>query len=474
MQEIQVPNSIEAECYLLGVVLQDNQIYYEIAKDLNESDFFDHNNSIIYKILGDMVLGRQKVDEFSLANYLAEHKILEKVGGMPYISSLMDYVDSLEAVHSRVDIVKRKSLRRQLITISQTIKDKAFDEAVEVEDTLALVQKKILEIASRKNTGGLVHIKDYIGDVYDKIHKISKKEIQSTGISTGYKDLDHKTHGLHPQTLTIIGARPSMGKTAFCLNIAQYIAIQEKMPVAIFSLEMSMEEVILRFFSSECDVELSWLRGGYFLKDKWPAMGKAIIRFSNADIYIDDSPVLTPVDIYSKLHRLIGQGVDIKAVFIDYLQLMSGDRGKRFESKNLEITEISRTLKAIAKEFNVAVIALSQLSRASEKRKGGDNKPKLSDLRESGAIEQDADLVLFIHRREYYERENKDVKGRAEIIIAKQRNGPLGTIELNFLDTFTKFTNRAEERHDSGPFPVKSTNKADKHHEGGPFPGAKA
>ncbi len=451
MDNIEVPQSYEAECYLLGAILMDNQSYYEIAKDITKDDFFDSSNALIYEALGVLIKKHESVDVFSLANYLKEHKLLERVGDMTHISSLIDYVDSLEAMHNRIGLVKNKSMRRQLISFSQVIREYASDETFEVDDTLSSIQNKLLDLSTRKKSSDLVHIKHRIEDVYKKIHALSRNEIQSTGISTGYKDIDHKTQGLHRQTLNIIGARPSMGKTALGLNIAHHIAVREKLPVAFFSLEMSIEEIILRLLSSESEIELSWLKGGIFLKEKWKEIGKAVLELSNADIYIDDSPVLTPVDVYSKLHKLInlpsakGQRNDIKVVFIDYLQLMSGDRGKRFESKNIEITEISRTLKAISKEFDVAVVALSQLSRASEKRKGKDIKPKLSDLRESGAIEQDADLVMFIHRPQYYDRDNESLTGLAEIIIAKQRNGPLGMVPLTFIDKFTKFYNKAPE-----------------------------
>lgn len=448
MENIEVPHSFDSECYLLGAIIRDNQLYYEVAKEIERGDFFNAVNGTIFDALGVLIHKHERVDEFSLGTYLKEQKILESMGGMSFISSLMDYVDSLELLRSRIDIVKRKSIRRQLIGFSQIIKDNAIDESKEVEDTLSDIQNRIIHISSKKRNTDLVHIKYVIEDVYKKIEKLSKKEIKSTGISTGFTEIDQKTMGLHPQTLTVIGARPSMGKTAFCLNMAYYIATVEKVPVALFSLEMSIEEIILRFLASGSEIELSWLKGGFLLKNKFNNIGKVVLELSKADIFIDDSPLLTPVEIYSKLHKVLSQNSGLKVVFIDYLQLMSGDKGKRFESKNIEITEITRTLKAIAKEFNVAVVALSQLSRASEKRKGRDIKPKLSDLRESGAIEQDADLVMFIHRPEYYDRENESLKGLSEIIIAKQRNGPLGTVELVFRDKFTQFSNKAAEYYE--------------------------
>lgn len=466
MDKIEVPQSYEAECYLLGAILQDNKSYFEIAKEISRDDFFDAGNQLVYGALEDLMQSSDKVDEFSLANYMKDNNCLERVGGVAFISSLMDYVDSLEVINNRIEIVRTKSMRRQLISFSDTIKDHAFDESVEVSSTIASIQNKILDMSSRKKVSDLVHIKYSIEEVYQKIHQLSKNEIKSTGVATGYVAIDQKTQGLHPQTLNIIGARPSMGKTAFGLNIAEFAAVREKIPVAFFSLEMSTEEVILRLLASQSEIELSWLKAGILTKDDWKRLGKAVLDLSGADVYIDDSPVLTPMDVYSKLYKLInmpsagGQRNDVKLVFIDYLQLMSGDKGKRFESKNIEITEISRTLKAISKEFDVAVVALSQLSRASEKRKGKDIKPKLSDLRESGAIEQDADLVMFIHRPEYYDRDNEDLKRKAEIIIAKQRNGPLGVVELVFQDKFTKFTNPvSNEEYNEQDWHIKSPEK---------------
>ena len=371
----------------------------------------------------------------TFSNELQNRNQLDSIGGASYLASLIDSVPTAANIEYYAKIVKEKAVVRNLIHTSTGIITRSYEYLEDVESLLDEAEQEIFKILGARVKPSFYPIRDVVKGSFKTLERLYEKKDLITGVPSGFKDMDRLTAGFQPSDLIIIAGRPSMGKTAFCLNVAQYAAIQKKIPIAIFSLEMSKEQLGIRMLCSEAFVEGTRLRTGYLNESDWPKLTIAAGNLSEAPIYIDDTAALSALELRAKTRRLRAEH-DLGLVIIDYLQLMKGRA--RVESRQQEISEISRSLKALAKELNIPVIAVSQLSRKTEERTG--NRPQLSDLRESGAIEQDADLILFIYRDEVYNRaEDNPNRGKAEVIIGKQRNGPIGKIDLAFLDKFTTF-----------------------------------
>jgi replicative DNA helicase len=430
------PQNIEAEQSILGGILIENYAINKVMEVLNPDDFYRESHRKIYKALIDLSERDEPADLITLTNELKNNGHLDSVGGASYITSLIDSVPTAANIEYYVKIVKEKAILRKLIQTSTEIITQSYEDRGDVEGFLDEAERAIFDISENRVRPSFYSIKDVVKDSFKILERLYEKKELVTGVPSGFKELDRLTAGFQPSDLIIVAGRPSMGKTAFCLNIAQYAAIQKKIPIAIFSLEMSKEQLGIRMLCSEAHVEGTKLRSGFLSESDWPRLTIAAGNLSDASIYIDDTAALTILELRAKARRLKTEQGGLGMVIIDYLQLMKGRT--RVESRQQEISEISRSLKALAKELSIPVIAVSQLSRKTEERTG--NRPQLSDLRESGAIEQDADLILFIYRDEIYNRaEDNPNKGKAEIIIGKQRNGPIGKVDLAFLDKFTTF-----------------------------------
>ena len=436
------PQNIEAEMATLGAMLIDEKVIVEILEFIDDVFFYKEEHQIIFKTVVSLFDSRRKVDILTVSEALSKKKVLEKIGGSVYLTTLADFVpNSANAVHY-ARIVKEKGILRSLIESANKIATLVYREQEEVSSILDKAEKLIFEISDRRVEGSYVHIKDIIKDGIELIESLYHKKSRVTGISTGFKDLDLKTAGLQKGDLIIAAGRPSMGKSAFVTSIASYVAVDEKIPVAIFSLEMSKEQLMQRFLCAQAKVEINRVRTGFLAPSEWPVLTNAAGKLSEAPIYIDDTPAMSIFEIRSKARRLKAHH-NVQLILVDYLQLIRGMR--RGDNRQQEISDISQSLKALAKELNIPVIAVSQLSRAVESREG--HRPKLSDLRESGAIEQDSDVVILLFREEYYKPSDEN-QGIADIIIAKQRNGPVGTIKLTFLKEYTKFADMAREKED--------------------------
>jgi len=436
------PQNIEAEMATLGAMLIDEKVIVEILEFIDDVFFYKEEHQIIFKTVVSLFDSRKKVDILTVSEALSKKKVLEKIGGSVYLTTLADFVpNSANAVHY-ARIVKEKGILRSLIESANEIATLVYREQEEVSHILDKAEKLIFEISDRRVEGSYVHIKDIIKDGIELIESLYHKKSRVTGISTGFKDLDLKTAGLQKGDLIIAAGRPSMGKSAFVTSIASYVAVEEKIPVAIFSLEMSKEQLMQRFLCAQAKVEINRVRTGFLAPSEWPILTNAAGKLSESPIYIDDTPAMSIFEIRSKARRLKAHH-NVQLILVDYLQLIRGMR--RGDNRQQEISDISQSLKALAKELNIPVIAVSQLSRAVESREG--HRPKLSDLRESGAIEQDSDVVILLFREEYYKPTDEN-QGIADIIIAKQRNGPVGTIKLTFLKEYTKFADMAREKED--------------------------
>ena len=430
------PQHIEAEQSVLGGILIENYAINKVMETLKPDDFYRDSHRKIYKALIDLSERDEPADSITLTNELKNSGHLDSVGGASYVASLIDLVPTAANIEYYAKIVKEKAILRKLIQTSTEIITQSYEDRGDVEGFLDEAERAIFDISENRVRPSFYPIRDVVKDSFKILERLYEKKELVTGVPSGFKDLDRMTAGFQPSDLIIVAGRPSMGKTSFCLNLAQYAAIEKKTPIAIFSLEMSKEQLGIRMLCSEAHVEGTKLRSGFLSESDWPRLTIAAGNLSDAPIYIDDTAALTILELRAKARRLKTEHGGLGLVIVDYLQLMKGRM--RVESRQQEISEISRSLKALAKELNIPVIAVSQLSRKTEERTG--NRPQLSDLRESGAIEQDADLILFIYRDEVYNRsEDNPNRGKAEIIIGKQRNGPIGKIELAFLDKFTTF-----------------------------------
>jgi replicative DNA helicase len=429
------PQNIEAEQSVLGGILIENEAINKVLEILTPDDFYRDAHRRIFEALIILSERDEPADVITLTNELRNKNQLDVVGGSSYIALLIDSVPTAANIEYYANIVKEKSVLRKLINASTEIITRSYGDMDDIEALLDKAEQEIFQISRDRVKPSFHPIREVVKSSFKTLEKLYEKKELVTGVPSGFKELDRMTAGFQPSDLVIVAGRPSMGKTALCLNIAQYAAIEKRIPVAIFSLEMSKEQLGIRMLCSEAHVEGTHLRTGYLSESDWPKLTLAAGNLSDAPIYIDDTAALTALELRAKARRLRAE-YDLGIVMIDYLQLMKG-RAK-VESRQQEISEISRSLKALAKELNIPIIAVSQLSRKTEERR--DFRPQLSDLRESGAIEQDADLILFLYRDELYNRsEDNPNRGKAEVIIGKQRNGPIGKIELAFLDKFTTF-----------------------------------
>lgn len=427
------PFSLEAEQSVLGAMFLEREAVLVAAEILQPEDFYRDAHRYIFEAILELEEKGRPADLVTVTETLRQQGRLEDVGGLAYVTTLAQSVPTAANVEYYARIVEEKSILRRLIREATRIVQNSYEATDEAAAILDEAEQAILRISQYRNHSGFFPVKDLISAAYDRIEYLYQTKGGVTGIPTGFKDLDRLTAGLQPSDLIIVAARPAMGKTSFALNIALHVALEAKIPVAIFSLEMSREQLIMRMLSSEAGIDGQRLRTGFLDEEDWLLLTTAMARLSEAPIYIDDTPNITVMDIRAKARRLVqeqGQAL----ILLDYLQLVNSRRS--FESRQQEITEISRGLKALARELQVPVVALSQLSRAVEQRQ--DKRPVLSDLRESGAIEQDADVVAFIYRDEYYNPDTEK-KGIAEIIIGKQRNGPTGLVQLAFLKDSMRF-----------------------------------
>lgn len=434
------PHSIEAEQSVLGSMILDREAIVTSIEILRAEDFYKEAHSEIYESITNIFAKDEPVDLITLSEELKKRNTLESIGGIMYLANLSEGVATTSNIKYYCEIVEEKSTLRKLIKASNEIIAKGYEDEENIENIIESAEKKIFDITQKRNQDGLEPIKSVLLDSFTKIEQLSQNRGGITGLTTGFIDLDDKTSGLQKSDLILVAARPAMGKTAFSLNVVTNAALKGGGSVAFFSLEMSKEQLVQRMLSSESHVELQKIINGQLTEEDWPKLVSSMGPLSQADIYIDDTPGITLMELKAKCRKLkIEKGLDL--VMIDYLQLMSGEG--RNENRQQEISNISRGLKGLAKEMDCPVVALSQLSRAPEMR--SDHRPILSDLRESGAIEQDADIVMFLYRDEYYH-EDSDKKNIGEVIIAKHRNGPIGTVELVFMGEFTKFLNMERYR----------------------------
>lgn len=436
------PNDIEAEQAIIGSMLTDKDAVISAIETLKEQDFYREDNRAIYSAMLNLYNRSEPIDLITVKAELEAMGKFEQIGGLEYLAELPEKVPTTANASKYIKIVEEKSVLRNLIKTANEIIELGYDPTEEVDDIMENAEKKIFNIMQDKNNKGYSPIKDILVDSFTQLEELYNRKQHITGVPTGFVELDYKTAGFHSSDLILIAARPAMGKSAFALNIATNAAVRAKVPVVIFSLEMSKEQMVNRILCSEAMVDSNKVRTGKLEEDDWTKLAEAIGPLSEADIYIDDTPGISVTEIRAKCRKLKLEK-NIGMVVIDYLQLVQGTN-KRNGSREQEISEISRSLKILAKEIGVPVVALSQLSRAVEQRP--DHRPMLSDLRESGAIEQDADIVMFLYRDDYYNQdsEKKDI---AEIIIAKHRGGSTGTVELLWLGSYTKFVN-LERRFD--------------------------
>lgn len=435
-----LPHSIEAEKSVIGAMLMGREAVMTAGEILISEDFYQQQYGIVFDAMVELFNEGKPVDVITLQDRLKEKDVPPEISSMEFARDVLSSVPTSANVKYYANIVKDKATLRRLIQVNEEIANECYVGKEKTEDILADTEKKLFKLLMQQNSGDYVPIRQVVLNALDNIEKASKTSGSVTGIPTGFTDLDYQTAGLQPSDLILVAARPSMGKTAFVLNIAQHIAFKVKKAVAIFSLEMSKEQLVNRLFALESRVDAQKLRTGNLTDDEWSRLIEGAGIVGESQLIIDDTPGISISEMRSKC-RKYKIDHDIGIIIIDYLQLMSGS-GKN-ESRQQEISDISRSLKALARELNVPVVALSQLSRAVEQRP--DHRPMLSDLRESGAIEQDADVVMFIYRDDYYHKDTEE-KGVAEIIVAKQRNGPIGTVKLVWLPNYTKFVNMKKEK----------------------------
>jgi replicative DNA helicase len=432
------PQSLEAEMSILGGILVDNEAINRALEIITPEDLYRESHRKILRAMIDLNEKGEPCDLITLTTILKKKGELEEVGGGAYLATLVDFVPMAANIAYYCKIVKEKGITRKLITAATEIVTNGYEDRVNVEELLDSAQKVIFEISENRLRPAFFPVGELIKDTIKSIELLYEKKEHITGVPSGFLDLDSKTAGFQKGDLIIIAGRPSMGKTAFALNIGQYAAIhaRETYPVAIFSLEMSKESLVTRLLCSESRIDASRLRTGHLIESDWDKLAKGAGKLHQAKIFIDDTPAISVLEMRAKCRRMKAEH-NIGLILVDYLQLMRG--GVNPESRQQEISEISRSLKALAKELNVPVVALSQLNRGLESRT--DKRPMMSDLRESGAIEQDADVIMFVYREEVYEKEKEELKGKAEIIIGKQRNGPIGSVDLAFRGEYTRFEN---------------------------------
>ena len=433
------PQNIEAEQSILGAILIDNDALPKALEVIDPDDFYKQSHRKIFQAMVELFEKSEPIDLITLSDHMKRGDELDAVGGISYLSSLVNMVPTAANIKYHSKIVREKGLLRYLLRSTTEIASRVYEDSLEAEELVDYAEKSIFDISDKRVKASFVTLKEVIKGSFEMIEHLYDKKETITGVPSGFPDLDELTTGFQKGDLVVIGGRPSMGKTALALNIAQHVGLESREPVAIFSLEMAKEQLAFRMLCSEAMVNSSSIRKGFIKKEDWHRLTAAASKLTGAPIFIDDSSSITVLELRAKARRLkMEHGLSL--VIVDYLQLMRS-RGS-FERREQEISDISRSLKALAKELNIPVIAVSQLNRVVEQRKPP--KPILADLRESGAIEQDADVILFLYRAEVYEKDNPANKGEAEVIIAKQRNGPTGIVNLAFNSSCTRFLNRSE------------------------------
>ncbi len=444
------PHNLEAEQSVLGSILLDKEAISKAIESLSPdgADFYHDIHGKIFKAMVDLSEKSMPIDLVTLSDSFKDNNTLDPLGGIPYLAELLEHTPTAANLSWHIKIVKEKSLARKLISAATNIASEGYENSGDIEFLVDSAESNIFQITQQRVTKSFHHIKTLVGDAFETIEKLYENKSHLTGVASGYTDLDKLTAGFQKSDLIIIAGRPGMGKTSFALNIAENAAINDKVPVAVFSLEMSKEQLVQRMMSSQAKVNLQKLRSGYLSESDWGPLNIAVGKLYDAPIYIDDTPYQSAIELRAKARRWKNE-LGLKLIIIDYLQLMKGRADTN--SREQEISEISRSLKGLAKELDLPIIALSQLSRRTEQREG--NRPQLSDLRESGAIEQDADVVMFVYRKALYEKKEdlsiEDLNS-AEIIVAKQRNGPTDDVPLTFINEYAKFLNQttAAQPHD--------------------------
>ncbi len=431
------PHDIEAEQAVIGSMLTDKDAVQLAAEKLKIDNFYREDNKLIFEAIMDLYNRSEPVDLITVKDELTSMGSFEKVGGFEYLATLPDKVPTTANVEKYISIVEEKAILRNLIKTANEIIELGYDATEDIEDIMAGAEKKIFDVIQNKNQKSYTPIKDVLIDSFAKLEELYNQKSKITGVPTGFIDLDNKTAGLHGSDLILIAARPAMGKTAFALNIAAHAAIRENIPVAVFNLEMSKDQLVNRILCMEAMVDSNKVMTGKLDEDDWTKLAGVIGPISDSGIYIDDTPGISITEIRTKCRKLKMEK-DIGLVVIDYIQLIQGSGNRKNGSREQEIAEISRSLKILAKELNVPVVALSQLSRAVEQRQ--DHRPMLSDLRESGSMEQDADIVMFLYRDDYYNPQSEE-KDLTEVILAKHRSGSIGTVKLVWMGNYTKFGN---------------------------------
>jgi replicative DNA helicase len=432
-----LPSNIDSERVILGAILLDNALISQAVEQLKADDFYSPNHRRIFNAMLSLFERGERIDPILIGEELKKDGSIDSIGGVATITNLTYGLPHFSDIFDYAKVVKDKSLTRSLIKVCNQVTSEALAEEDDAAVILDHAEQLIFALADERTREGFAHVQPIAETVLAKIQDYAKRETHAlTGLATGFREIDQMTSGLQKTDLIIVAARPSMGKTALCLTLAQNAAILEKAVVAVFSLEMSKEQLVMRMLSSEAKVDAHRFRTGYLTREEWQRLAESIGTLSEAKIFIDDTPGISVMEMRAKTRRLAAEQKQIDLVVVDYLQLMSGSR--RTESRQQEVSQISRELKGLAKELNVPVVALSQLSRAPEAR--NPPRPMMSDLRESGSIEQDADVVAFIYRDDYY-KPTEENAGIAEILISKQRNGPTGTVKLAFLKEFTRFEN---------------------------------
>ena len=457
------PHSIEAELSVLGGLLINNSVWEHVSERVSEDDFYRKDHRMIFHAIAALDDEGQPYDVVTVAEWLENHQQLDDAGGLTFLASLAERTPGVSNVKAYADIVRKRSVLRQLIQATSKISETVYNpQGLNNEQILDSAEQAVFEIAEKVSKGRRNYetIKDLLVGALDKIDELFHRDSPITGVATGYEDLDEKTAGLQPSDLIIIAGRPSMGKTALAINIAEHAVIKEKLAVVVFSMEMPGDSLAMRMMSSLGRIDQHKIRTGKLKDEDWPRLTSAVEILKDARLFIDDTPALTPSEIRARCRRIYRENNGLDLVIIDYLQLMQVAGST--ENRATEISEISRSLKAMAKELKVPVIAISQLNRSLEQRPN--KRPVMSDLRESGAIEQDADLIMFIYRDEVYNEDTMD-KGKAEIIIAKQRNGPIGTVLLTFLGQYTRFENYIPDNN----FPVSGGDFAGGGYAGGGY-----
>ena len=431
-----LPHNVDAEKSVLGAILVNNENYYRVIETLRPEDFYLDAHRVIFRQMIELIEQSKVIDLITIQDELDRASKLEGAGGITYLAGLLDGMPHLVNIDHYIEIIRERATLRQLINAANKVMAECFDQADPAAEILDRAEQALFSLSEKRIRTGFVSVKEMELPATKLLEKLYTEREMITGVATGFRDLDRMTSGLQSSDLVILAARPSMGKTAMVLNIAQYVALHKNLPVGMFSLEMSKEQLMMRMLCAEARVDAHKVRTGYLGKDDFRKLIDALGRITLSPMFVDDSSTLTVMEMRAKCRRLKAEH-GLSLIIVDYLQLMSGYG--RIENRTQEISGISRGLKALAKELNVPVIALSQLSRAPEQRHG-DHKPQLSDLRESGSIEQDADLVIFIYREEVY-KPSEENAGLAELMIAKQRNGPTGMVKLAFLRDFTRFEN---------------------------------